>query len=98
MVLCTVVLGGMGNAKAVILGAFIIQFISYFPQLTGLTNIIPAQAKQIIYGLLLVIMMLCRPQGILGRDRYRYGDPRTRKEKLHDFFVRPKRSVKGGKA
>ena len=98
MVLCTVVLGGMGNAKAVILGAFIIQFISYFPQLTGLTNIIPAQAKQIIYGLLLVIMMLCRPQGILGRDRYRYGDPRTRKEKLHDFFIRPKRSVKGGKA
>ncbi len=31
MVLCMVVLGGMGNFKASILGAFIIQFISYFP-------------------------------------------------------------------
>ena len=49
MVLCTVVLGGMGNGKAVILGAVIIQFISYFPQLTGLTNVIPAQAKQMIF-------------------------------------------------
>ncbi len=69
MVLCTVVLGGMGNFKAVILGAFIIQFISYFPQLTGLSNVIPAQAKQIIFGLILVVMMIYRPQGILGREK-----------------------------
>ena len=76
MVLCTVVLGGMGNGKAVILGAVIIQFISYFPQLTGLTNVIPAQAKQMIFGLILVVMMVWRPQGILGRDRFRYGGAR----------------------
>ena len=76
MVLCTVVLGGMGNGKAVILGAVIIQFISYFPQLTGLTNVIPAQAKQMIFGLILVVMMVWRPQGILGRDRFRYGSAR----------------------
>lgn len=69
MVLCTVVLGGMGNFKAVILGAFIIQFISYFPQLIGLSNAIPAQAKQIIFGLILVVMMIYRPQGILGRKK-----------------------------
>lgn len=70
MVLCMVVLGGMGNFKACILGAFIIQFISYFPELTGLTNVIPAQFKQIIFGLILVVMMIWRPQGILGRDRF----------------------------
>lgn len=79
MVLCMVVLGGMGNGKAVILGAFIIQFISYFPQLFNLTNIIPAQAKQIIFGLILVVMMIFRPQGILGRDKYRYGVKRQKK-------------------
>lgn len=67
MVLCTVVLGGMGNFLAVILGAFIIQFISYLPQLIGLSSVIPAQAKQIIFGLILVVMMIYRPQGILGR-------------------------------
>jgi branched-chain amino acid transport system permease protein len=67
MVLCMVVLGGMGNFKAVILGAFIIQFISYLPQLTGLTNIIPPQFKHVLFGLILVVMMIWRPQGIVGR-------------------------------
>ena len=86
MVLCTVVLGGMGNAKAVILGAFIIQFISYFQQLTGLTNIIPPQANQMIFGLILVVMMIWRPQGLLGRDKYRYGDPRTMRQKIAAAF------------
>ena len=69
MVLCSVVLGGMGNFLAVMLGAFIIQFISYLPQLIGLSSVIPAQAKQIIFGLILVIMMIYRPQGILGRKK-----------------------------
>ncbi|MFA5570864.1 MAG: branched-chain amino acid ABC transporter permease [Sphaerochaetaceae bacterium] len=68
MVLCMVVLGGMGNFLAVILGAFIIQFISYFPQLVGLSNVIPPQFKQVLFGLILVIMMIWRPQGILGRQ------------------------------
>ncbi|MGI6466999.1 MAG: branched-chain amino acid ABC transporter permease [Sphaerochaetaceae bacterium] len=69
MVLCMVVLGGMGNFKAVILGAFIIQFISYFPQLTGLSNVIPPQFKQVLFGVILVVMMIWRPQGILGRQQ-----------------------------
>lgn len=69
MVLCMVVLGGMGNFLAVILGAFIIQFISYFPQLVGLSNVIPPQFKQVLFGLILVVMMIWRPQGILGRKK-----------------------------
>jgi branched-chain amino acid transport system permease protein len=47
----------------------IIQFISYFPQLTGLTNVIPPQFKQVLFGLILVVMMIWRPQGILGREQ-----------------------------
>jgi len=69
MVLCMVVLGGMGNFKAVILGAFLIQFVSYFPQLVGLSNVIPPQFKQVLFGLILVVMMIWRPQGILGREQ-----------------------------
>ncbi len=72
MALCMVVLGGMGNFAAVILGAFIIQLISYFPQMVGLSNIIPAQARQILFGLILVLMMIYRPQGILGRKERKY--------------------------
>ena len=73
MVLCMVVLGGMGNFKAAILGAFIIQLISYFPQLTGLSSVIPPQFKQILFGLILVVMMIWRPQGLLGREEHTYG-------------------------
>lgn len=78
MVLCMVVLGGMGNFKAVILGTFIIQLISYFPQLTGLSNIIPPQFKQILFGLILVVMMIWRPQGIIGSRSYVVGQKKSK--------------------
>jgi branched-chain amino acid transport system permease protein len=81
MVLCMVVLGGMGNYKAVILGAFIIQLISYFPQLTGLSSVIPPQFKQILFGLILVVMMIWRPQGIIGARSYRVGQKKKSKVK-----------------
>jgi len=81
MVLCMVVLGGMGNFAAVILGAFIIQLISYFPQLTGLSSVIPPQFKQVLFGLILVVMMIWRPQGIIGRRSYRVGAPKKSKTK-----------------
>jgi ABC-type branched-chain amino acid transport system, permease component len=72
MVLCMVVLGGMGNFAATILGAFIIEFIDYMPRLFGITNLIPAQFKQVIFGLILVVMMIWRPQGLLGREKFAY--------------------------
>ncbi|MGD1822219.1 MAG: branched-chain amino acid ABC transporter permease [Pleomorphochaeta sp.] len=81
MVLCMVVLGGMGNFAAVILGAFIIQLISYFPQLTGLSSVIPPQFKQVLFGLILVVMMIWRPQGIIGARSYRVGAPKKKKSK-----------------
>ncbi len=72
MVLCMVVLGGMGNFAATLLGAFIIELIDYLPRILGLTNVIPAQFKQVIFGLILVVMMIWRPQGILGREKFTY--------------------------
>ncbi|MCH3907634.1 MAG: branched-chain amino acid ABC transporter permease [Sphaerochaeta sp.] len=76
MVLCMVVLGGMGNFMAAILGSFIIQLISYFPQLTGLSSVFPPQFKQVLFGLILVVMMIWRPQGIMGRKEHLYGKER----------------------
>lgn len=69
MVLCMVVLGGMGNHLAVILGAAALYAASELPRLTGLSSVIPPQVSQIIFGLILVIMMIFRPQGILGRKK-----------------------------
>jgi branched-chain amino acid transport system permease protein len=73
LVLCMVVLGGMGNFAAVILGTFIIQLISYFPQLVGLSSVIPPQFKQVLFGAILVVMMIWRPQGIIGIRSYMVG-------------------------
>lgn len=69
MVLCMVVLGGMGNLWGVLLGALIIEIISYFPELTNLSNVIPPQLKEILFGIILVVMMIFRPEGILGRPK-----------------------------
>ena len=76
MVLCMVVLGGMGNFLAVILGAFLIQF--------GLSNIIPPQFKQVLFGMILVVMMIWRPQGILGRAPRMTLNPKKKQPKDSD--------------
>lgn len=97
MVLCMVVLGGMGNFKASILGAFLIQLISYFPQLVGLSNAFPAQVKQILFGLILIVMMIYHPQGIMGRFRrtYRWAGGKTKDSR---FLARLAEKLKPGKS
>lgn len=72
MILCMVVLGGMGNHKAVIFGAIMIQIVSELPRLLGLSSTMPPQFKQIIFGLILVVMMIYRPQGLIGRTKLNY--------------------------
>ncbi len=67
MILSMVVLGGMGNHLAVILGAALIVVAGEFPRLFGFSSLVPAQFKQILFGLILVVMMIFRPQGLLGR-------------------------------
>lgn len=72
MILCMVVLGGLGNLNASILGAFLIVVAGEFPRLLGFSSIVPAQFKQIIFGGILVSMMVFRPQGLLGRKKPDY--------------------------
>jgi branched-chain amino acid transport system permease protein len=61
-----VVVGGARTLKGAILGPFLLVGL---PQLLDLINIpttIAAPARQLLYGGLLVLFMLFRPQGILG--------------------------------
>ncbi len=57
--LAAVVLGGAGNKVGVILGAFL---ISYIPD--RFQSI--AEYKYLIFGLALIVLMIFRPQGLLG--------------------------------
>jgi branched-chain amino acid transport system permease protein len=89
IVLCMVIVGGMGNVYGAILGAILIQYFN----VTGLDKVgervndgidlvgidssieIP-KYKFLIFGTLLVVMMLARPEGILPSAR--------RKAELHE--------------
>jgi len=83
MILCIVVLGGMGNNFASILGALIVVPAYYIPQLLNIP-FIPPQFNQIIFGLILVLMMIFRPQGLLGRKKPDF----ERIIKRKSFFIR----------
>ncbi len=68
-ILCMVVLGGMGNHIGALIGASIIYIASMLPQILGFSSIISPQFNQIIFGVILVIMMIYKPDGIVGRKK-----------------------------
>lgn len=72
LVLSMIVLGGMGNIPGVILGAFVLSSVNIFllPQATTLANSVGLHVDFTnyrfgIYGVILVLMMLFRPEGLL---------------------------------
>lgn len=87
MLLCMVILGGLGNMTGVILGGLIIQFADriFLPHLAELIQSLAqnsnnAMLKEInfasdfrllLFGATLVIMMLLRPEGLLPNERIR---------------------------
>jgi branched-chain amino acid transport system permease protein len=67
--LALIILGGMGNIAGVVLGAFV---------LVGLPELLRefAEYRLLIYGVVLVAMMLLRPEGLLPS--------RARRAELHE--------------
>jgi branched-chain amino acid transport system permease protein len=90
IVLCMVILGGMGNIYGVILGAIILQGLNFYllPQINEWVHAIgsavgsPALSQAdipkynfLLFGVILVLMMILRPEGIIPN--------RQRAEELH---------------
>lgn len=71
IILCSVILGGMGNVWGVVLGATAISWLSY----TGLawsskkTGLDLKQWEFALFGIVLVLMMLFRPEGLIPAAR-----------------------------
>ena len=65
-ILIALILGGMGNLKGSILGAVFIILIPEILRFVGFPNTIIGEMQQITYGLILVLLMILRPQGLLG--------------------------------
>ncbi|MEO5573076.1 MAG: ABC transporter ATP-binding protein [Gammaproteobacteria bacterium] len=79
MILCMVVLGGMGNIPGVILGAIL---LTIFPEAMRYSGVVqeyffgrllvdPADLRMLLFGLALILIMLFRPAGLLPSSRRR---------------------------
>ncbi|HYS34438.1 MAG TPA: branched-chain amino acid ABC transporter permease [Pseudonocardiaceae bacterium] len=69
--LAAVVLGGSGNKVGVMLGAFIVSYLpNRFTFLSGTTihvfHLSLQLQKYLVFGLALIVLMIFRPQGLLG--------------------------------
>lgn len=68
-ILSIIILGGLSNHHGAILGAVILILLPEVLRFVGFPTDIAAQMRQVTYGLLLVVLMLYRPQGFLGKYR-----------------------------
>jgi branched-chain amino acid transport system permease protein len=65
-----VILGGSERLAGPVVGAFLLLAIPELLKFLAIPDTVAAPMRQIIYGALLVIFMLVRPEGILGRARH----------------------------
>ena len=65
-VLAIIILGGLANNKGAVLGAVCLIVLPEALRFVGFPSDIAAQMRQVTYGLILVLLMLYRPQGLMG--------------------------------
>lgn len=64
-----VIFGGLGNLRGSLVGALVLVLLPELLRFVGFSEDIAAQVRQALYGLALVLLMLYRPQGIMGKYR-----------------------------
>jgi branched-chain amino acid transport system permease protein len=83
MILAMVILGGLGNSYGALLGAALLylvpEYLKFLPNNPTLSAVIPPSVREslqhlsdyrlLIFGAVMVLMMLYRPQGLLGSSR-----------------------------
>jgi len=84
LVLCCVVLGGMGSIRGVAFGTVVLMSMGELlrEDFGGIS--VPAEARFLIYGLLLIVVMRFRPQGILPVNRRGRPIPTSRQRELRE--------------
>jgi len=79
MILCMIVLGGMGHIPGVIFGAVVLTLLPEALRYTGdlQRNVLgqvyvdPADLRMLLFGVALVLVMLYRPAGLIPSSRRR---------------------------
>jgi len=70
-ILLMVIFGGMGSIPGSIVGAVVLVGFPELLRFIGMPSSIEAPMRQMIYGLLLVVLMLKKPQGIIGAYQFK---------------------------
>lgn len=65
-ILTIIILGGLGNLRGSILGALFLILLPEILRFIGFSSDIDAQMRQVVYGIILILLMLYRPQGLIG--------------------------------
>lgn len=68
-ILAIIILGGLANLRGSVLGALFLILLPEVLRFVGLPADDAAQLRQVIYGLILILLMLYRPQGLIGEYR-----------------------------
>jgi branched-chain amino acid transport system permease protein len=72
-ILAIVIVGGSGSIAGSVIGAVLLVALPEALRFLGMPSSVAANMRQILYGALLVIMMMFRPQGMLGEYAFRKG-------------------------
>lgn len=67
--LAIIILGGLANNKGAVLGAVCLILLPEILRFVGFPSDIAAQMRQVVYGIILIVLMLYRPQGLIGEYR-----------------------------
>lgn len=65
-ILAVVILGGLANHKGVFWGTVFLILLPEILRFVGFPTDIAAQMRQVVYGVLLVVLMMYRPNGLMG--------------------------------
>lgn len=68
-ILAIVILGGLSSNRGAVVGAIFLILLPELLRFVGFPSGIAAQMRQLTYGAILVLLMLYRPQGLLGEFR-----------------------------
>jgi branched-chain amino acid transport system permease protein len=70
-IISIVIIGGAGNIWGSVLAAAVLVILPEALRFLGMPSAIAANMRQIIYGTLLIICMLFRPQGLIGEYSFK---------------------------
>ncbi|RJP65220.1 MAG: branched-chain amino acid ABC transporter permease [Ignavibacteriales bacterium] len=75
-IISIVIIGGAGSLWGPVVGSVVLVALPELLRFIGLPNSIAANVRQILYGSLLVIFMMWRPKGFVGK--YEFGNIKTK--------------------